>query len=212
MTRRPARTAPGAGLVLAVLGFTALLAGWAPPAAGATAADPADRPPVKSRIDHVAVTRAGRVVTVSAQLSGGFPPDIADQIQNGVPKDLFYTVTLNRRHRNWFDEEMASATVRFQIKYDTLAGRYRIRRVGPEGDTREQEVADYAEAVRAVSHIEGVRLVLPKDVADYSHYVSAKAEMRAVKMPLYLDYVFFFIPRLEFETPWARTRSLESPR
>jgi Domain of unknown function (DUF4390) len=150
-------------------------------------------------------------VTVSAHLSGGFPADIAEQIQNGVPKDLFYTVTLNRRHRNWFDEELASATVQFQIRYDTLAGRYTIRRIGPRRATHEQEVSDYADAVRAVSHIEGVRLILPKDAGDFTQYVSAKAEMRAVRMPL-LDYVFFFIPRLEFETPWARTGSLDDLR
>jgi len=200
-----------AGLYLAILGLPVAVAGAAAPEAqGAPAA--AGPAAAEGRIDRVVATRAGRVVTVSAHLAGGFPPDIAEQIQNGVPKDLFYTVVLDRRHRRWFDEELASATVQFQIKYDTLAGRYTIRRIGPGGDTHEQEVADYADAVRAVSHVEGVRLELPKDAADYTHYVSAKAEMRAVHMPLYLDYVLFFIPRLEFETPWARTRYLEDMR
>lgn len=197
-----------AGFLLAVPALPAAGAGRAAPEAQDAAAGPGGG----SRIDRVAATREGRVVTVSAHLAGGFPPDIADQIQNGVPKDLFYTVALERRHRRWFDEELMSATVQFQIKYDTLADRYRIRRTGPGGETREQEVADYADAVRAVSHIEGVRLTLPRDSADYTHYVSAKAEMRAVRMPLYLDYVFFFIPRLEFETPWARTGYLEDRR
>jgi len=204
MTKPPLR----AVLLLAVLTLSAL-----PATAFAAPDSPApDAPTGEGRIDRVDVTREGRLVTVSAHLAGGFPPEIADQIQNGVPKDLFYTVTLNRRHRRWFDEELESATVRYQIKYDTLAGRYAIRRVGPDGEVREEQVADYAEAVRAVSQIEGVHLALPKDSPDYTHYVSAKAEMRAVELPLYLDYVLFFIPRLEYETPWARTGFLEDMR
>jgi hypothetical protein len=197
MTRRLVR----AGLVAWVLALP-----WVPvpPPGLAAAADP------EGRIDRVTAVRVGREVTVSAHLAGGFPPEIADEIRSGVPKDLFYTIALNRRHRRWFDEELASATVQFQIKYDTLAGHYTVRRIGPQGGAREQELEDYDAAVGAISTVEGVGLALPKGSRDYTHYVSAKAEMRAVELPLYLDYVFFFIPRLEYETPWARSAYLEA--
>jgi len=71
-------------------------------------------------------------------------------------------------------------------------------------------VPTYDEALEMVSWIRGVTLPLPPDEAGASHYVSVKAEMRAVRLPLYLDYVFFFIPILEFETPWARSPAVES--
>lgn len=166
----------------------------------------------EGHIDRVDVARDGRDLTVGAHLAGGFPPEIADQIQSGVPKDLFYTVALRRRHRNWFDEALADATVRYTIKFDTLAGRYRIRRLGPDGVVSARVVETYADAVAGVSTIEGVPLTLPKDAEDNAHYVVVKAEMRAVKLPLILDYVFFFIPRLEYETPWARSANVESLR
>jgi Domain of unknown function (DUF4390) len=164
----------------------------------------------EGRIDRVDVARDGRMLAVGAHLAGGFPPEIADQIQNGVPKDLFYTVTLKRRHRNWFDEGLTDATVHYTIKYDTLAGRYRIRRFGADGEVSAREVETYADAVANVSTIEAVPLTLPKDAEGNTHYVAVKAEMRAVKLPLLLDYVFFFIPRLEYETPWARSENVES--
>jgi len=208
------------GMLLAVLTlpvpFAPALAADAQPANGpqpangsqAVAALPRD----EGRIDRVDVALEGRLVTVSAHLTGGFPPEIEEQIESGVPKDLFYTIVLNRRHRRWFDEELESATVRFQIKYDTLSGQYRVLRVDPEGVRHEAELQTYGDAVAAVSHVDGVRLELPKDSPDYTHYVSVKAEMRAVELPLHLDYVFFFIPRLEYETPWARSGYLEDLR
>jgi hypothetical protein len=164
----------------------------------------------EGRIRQLSVTREGDAVSVSAFLATGFPEHIAEQIKSGVPKDLFYTVSLRRRHRRWFDEELASRTVQYTIKFDTLEGRYHIRRIDPDGSGTEVVVPTYAAAVDLVSWIRGVTLPLPTEEKGAGHYVSVKAEMRAVRLPLYLDYVFFFIPILEFETPWARSPMLES--
>ena len=163
----------------------------------------------EGRITDLVVTRNGNAVEVSAHLAGGFPTDVAEQIQSGVPKDLFYTVTMNRRHRRWFDEELFSRTVEYTIKLDTLEGRYHIRRTDPDGAQTETVVADYDAALAMVSEFRGVTLKIPAESPESTHYVAVKAEMRAVRLPLYLDYVFFFIPIQEYETPWARSRSVE---
>jgi len=164
----------------------------------------------EGRIRQLSVTRAGGDVSVSAFLATGFPEHIAEQIKSGVPKDLFYTVSMNRRHRRWFDEELASRTVQYTLKFDTLEGRYHIRRIDPDGTGTDIVAPTYDEALGMVSWIRGVTLPLPQEEEGASHYVSVKAEMRAVRLPLYLDYVFFFIPILEFETPWARSPAVES--
>jgi len=142
---------------------------------------------------------------VTARLEGGFPKKVVRQIRSGVPQDLFYTVTLRRRHRRWFDEELVARTVRYTVKFDTLRSRYQIRRTGPDGEITENEATTYAEAVAALSVLDRVAVPLPETGSDYTHYVTVKAEMRATALPLYLDYVFFFVPRLEYETPWARS-------
>lgn len=155
------------------------------------------------RINSVEVTQDEDGVSVSARLSGRIPNKVVREIRQGVPKDLFYTVTLNRRHRNWFDEELVASTVQYTIKYDTLEGRYHIHRIAPDGETSDQVVATYTAAVEAIFQISGVHLERPSLPGDY--YVRVKAEMRSVRLPLYLDYVFFFIPILEFETPWSQS-------
>ncbi len=165
-----------------------------------------------SRIGPVSVTRQQDAVLVNSTLEGGFPGEVVEQIRRGVPKDLFYTVTLKRRHRHFFDEEVAAITLQYTLKYDTLNSRYHIRRTDPDGAVTEQEVVTYAEALEVVSQVNGVSVTVPATVKNGTLYAAVKAEMRAVRLPLYLNYVFFFIPILEFETPWARSANLDFAR
>ncbi|MBI5136026.1 MAG: DUF4390 domain-containing protein [Nitrospirae bacterium] len=163
----------------------------------------------EGRIGAVTARMERGVVTVSATLEGGFPREVVEQIRRGVPKDLFYTVTVRRRHRRFFDEEVTAATVRYTIKYDTLDGWYHLRHVQPGGHVTERKVPSYAEALEIVARVDGVPLVVPPTAYPGTLYAAVKAEMRAVRQPFYLDYVFFFIPVLAFETPWARSANLE---
>jgi hypothetical protein len=182
---------------------------WALLALAATVfAAPAHAEP-EGRIGAVSATLERGVVTVSATLAGGFPREVVEQIRRGVPKDLFYTVTVRRRHRRFFDEEVTAATVQYTIKYDTLDGWYHLRHVQPGGQVTERKVPTYAEALAIVSRVDGVPLVVPPTAYPGTLYAAVKAEMRAVRQPLYLDYVFFFIPVLAFETPWERSPNLE---
>ncbi len=161
------------------------------------------------RITELDVARKGNTVVVSAGLTARFPKKVVKEIRRGVPKDLFYTVTLNRRHRRFFDEELVARTVRFTIKYDTLESRFHIRREDPDGAVTNEVFPTWAAAVEAVSRIRGVHMDIPAGPRNSVHYVRVRAEMRQVRLPLYLNYVFFFIPILEFETPWARSGSVE---
>jgi len=43
-----------------------------------------------------------------------------------------------------------------------------------------------------------------------TYYVSVKAQMKAAKLPLYLDYFLFFIPFLELDTPWADSNTFNA--
>lgn len=161
------------------------------------------------RITGLDVARKSNTVVVSADLTARFPKKVVREIRRGVPKDLFYTVTLNRRHRRFFDEELVARTVRFTIKYDTLESRFHIRREDPDGKVEDQVFPTWAAAVEAVSSIRGVHMDIPAGPPKSVHYVRVRAEMRQAHLPLYLNYVFFFIPILEFETPWARSGVVE---
>ncbi|MDH4229101.1 MAG: DUF4390 domain-containing protein [Nitrospirota bacterium] len=157
---------------------------------------------------ELTVRRADHTAWVSARLSGGLPNRVLKQIRRGVPQDLFYTVTVRRRHRRWFDEELLASTVRFTLRYDTLRGIWLIRRTAPDGAVFDTEAASQEQAVEAVSQLRDVAIEVPPMRRGEWYYISVKAEVRATPLPLYLDYVFFFVPHVEFETPWASSGPL----
>ncbi|MFQ5507908.1 MAG: DUF4390 domain-containing protein [Leptospirillia bacterium] len=163
----------------------------------------------EGRISKVVAEHREGGVQLSVELADGLPEEVAQEIKNGVPKELFYTISLRHPHRRWFDEDLGAWTVHYTIKHDTLEGRYHIRRTGINGDEAEEQVVPTFEAaMRVILRLKNVFLELPAASLDSSDYLVVKAEMRAVKLPLHLDYVFFFFPVLEFETPWARTPPL----
>ncbi len=144
-------------------------------------------------------------ILVSANLIRGFSQSTEEDIQNGIPKDLFYYILLKRKQTLWYDEEILSKTIKFTVKYDLLKKQYLIsKRIA--GTTTQQTAEDFIAMKRLISTIENVKIANTSllDARD-TYYVSIKAEMRATKLPFYLEYFLFFIPFLEVDTPWANS-------
>lgn len=142
-------------------------------------------------------------IRVSAELIRWMNPGLSEDIENGIPKDLFYTIVLKKRIAGWFDEEITSKTIKYTIKYDVLKKQYLITAWG--GDTTHKKVAESRqEMVGLISKVNNVKMSLVKKLkARHTYYVSVKAEMKASRLPFFLEYILFFIPVPELDTPWA---------
>jgi hypothetical protein len=101
------------------------------------------------------------------------------------------------------DEEVLSRTIKHTIKYDILKKQYLLI-TRTEQTPQEQKIENYEELLRLISEINNVKIT-PISFLDprETYYISVKAEMRATKLPFYLEYLLFFIPFLELDTPWA---------
>jgi hypothetical protein len=170
--------------------------------------------PVEARDERIAnltVRFEDGFVVVSADLILGFTPEAEDDIRSGVPKDLYYTVLLKQRKLVWFDEEVSSKTILYRVKYDTLKKQYIVLRISGR-ESQETILEDYASMKRLISRIEDAKIAPVKVLQKKgTYYVSIKTEMKASKIPLYLDYVFFFVPFLEIDTPWADSAPFYRP-
>jgi len=163
------------------------------------------------RVRLVELTQENGRIMVSAVLDPGFSPQTEDDIRNGISKDLYYYVVLKRRQRIWFDEEKAAATIKYGIKFNLLKQEYTVSARLPSGTTQ-TVFADFESAKRFVSRIERIPVASVRELqANKAHLVSVKAEMRAPRLPLYLDYFLFFIPFLEIDTPWADSPVFHPP-
>ena len=142
-------------------------------------------------------------IRVSAQLTRWMNPTLEEDIQNGIPKDLFYTIVLKKRIAGWFDEEISSKTIKHTIKYDVLKKQYFI--TTREGDNTVQKVTETRqEMMDLISKVNNVKMALIKRLKTrHTYYVSVKAEMKASRLPFFLEYILFFIPVPELDTPWA---------
>ena len=156
-------------------------------------------------ITDIAVTRDNNDLLVSALYKGGFTPEIKSEIINGVSREFFYYIVLHRVIPSWLDEEKASTTIRYSVKYDTLKKQFHVTRdiIG----AKEEHVFDsYDEMVEWVSRIDKVRFIPLRTLSGkHRYYVSIKAEIKAGELPFLLRYPLFFIPYSEFSTEWAHS-------
>jgi hypothetical protein len=142
-------------------------------------------------------------VAVSAELIRWYNRNIRDDLNNGIPKDLYYYLLLKKRQPGWFDEEIVSKTIKHTIKYDVLKKEYSIT-TRMDGQTSQKTVESFEEMADLISRIDHVKISSTKRMrARHTYYVSIKAEMRASNVPFFIEYILFFIPALELDTPWA---------
>jgi hypothetical protein len=158
------------------------------------------------RISDLSVKTAPKgEIIVSAKLLDAMEGKTINDIQHGIPKDLFYYVLLMRRQGGWFDEELLSRTVKYTVQYDVLKKRYLVH-IRRDTDETNQMVENLQEATDLISKIDNVKITETKTLnPKETYYVRIKAQMRASRVPFYLKYLLFFIPVLELDTPWADT-------
>lgn len=164
------------------------------------------------RIADLTVSIQPQEITVSAALINAMPDDVGEEIRQGISKDLYYYAVLKRKIPFWIDEELASATVRFRIRYDLVKKEFVVAHRQGETETR-RTAEQFADVRRLISRIRGVTIPLSIPLRrDDIYYVSVKAEMRSVKLPVYIEYVLFFLPTAQLTTPWTDSASFTADR
>lgn len=154
-------------------------------------------------ITDIDVSRSNNELLVTAAYEGGFTPEIKQEIINGVSRELFYYITLQRVMTNWIDEEKISKTIKYTLKYDILKKQFLVVKI-IENSREERVFESYSEMIEWVSKIEKVSLTPINTLrTKHKYYVSIKAEIKAGELPFILRYLLFFIPYSEFSTGWV---------
>lgn len=141
-------------------------------------------------------------VKSSFVVKNAFTPQIDEAIASGVPTSFTFRAEVNLSHGLfWFDERFAEIEFRHTVKYDTLKQEYTV--VREELGKEVVRTADNAEMKRLMSVVEPVRLLPTARMKSGEKYdLRIKAELSEVKLPLSLDYLFFFVKLWDFETDW----------
>jgi Domain of unknown function (DUF4390) len=154
-------------------------------------------------LHELVLTHTDHEVLLYIHLQGGFPQDILEAIDSGIPITIAYHVRLYRKRGLWFDEEVLAKTIKHTVKYDTLKKQYRVSEIN--GLFSNMKVTKHEPTmVRWMSAIEGQPLIpfhLLQPGEEY--YVKVMADLRAVKSPFPLSHMPFLASLWDTGTPWT---------
>jgi hypothetical protein len=158
----------------------------------------------KATIKDILVTTDKTNLLLYASVIDCFNPDIEDAVLAGVPTTFTFLVNLYME-RSWFpDKKLKSMKINHTIKYDNVKKNFNV---SVDNQKTWENFSDFESAKRMMTDINAVPLedihALKKDVY---YYVKLKAKLDQIRLPLHLEYLFFFVSVLEFETDWRQER------
>jgi hypothetical protein len=158
----------------------------------------------EAAIKDVLVTQSVDYIQLYAKVNNAISTDMDTAILAGVPTTITFLVDLYQERSLWFDKKVAGVVIKQTIKYDKVKKTFYVwlpNRQEPEG------FQDFASAKRAITELNGVVVAPVMQLQRYTPtYIMIKAKLDKVRLPLGMEYVFFFVSLWDFETDWYKQR------
>ena len=153
-------------------------------------------------IRDLLVTNNASHLLVYARVTNCFTKEIEAAILAGVPTTFTFILELFQERSGWWDKKLIRTTLRHTIKYDNVK---KLFHVSADGKNEATAFPDFENAKRAMADLNGVPLVPLKALQKNAYfYVLSKVKLDKVRLPLHLEYLFFFVSLWDFETGWYR--------
>jgi hypothetical protein len=159
---------------------------------------------IQADIKDVLITQSIDYIHLYAKVNNAISKDMEKAILAGVPTTITFIVDLYQERSLWFDRKAAGVVIKQTIKYDKVKKTFYIwlhSRQEPEG------FQDFESAKRAITELNGVVVAPVRQLQQYTPtYIMIKAKLDKVRLPLGMEYVFFFVSLWDFETDWYKQR------
>ncbi len=155
----------------------------------------------KAAIRDIQLKRAEGVWKISFDVEDCFTEKIEEAIQSGIPTTFTFYIHLHQKRGWWKDRKLASVEVRHTVQYHPIQKVYQIK-LGE--DHSALAASSLEEAKKMMSRVRelGIRPSSPFEPG-VPAYFRIKAELDPVRLPLHLEYLFFFVSLWDFETDWV---------
>jgi len=149
--------------------------------------------------DLLITNNAGQI-TIYARVVNCFTPDMEAAMLAGVPTTFTFFFDFYQKRSFWWDKKLARSVVNHTLKYDNVKKNFLFTSTNrPETDT----FTTLETAKRAMADLNGVVAYQVKALEkDKSYYLKMKAKLYQVRLPLHMEYLFFFVSLWDFETDW----------
>ena len=162
---------------------------------------PAESLASEARVTDLLITNTSDNLLVYLKVENCFTEKIEKAILAGIPTTFTFILELYRERRYWLDKRVSFLEVQHTIKYDNVK---KILYVVFQGKKPEQ-FKEFSRAKTAMSELNGaVFTPLQQMTKGGRYYLRVKAKLEEVRLPLHLEYVFFFVSLWNFETDWLK--------
>ena len=151
-------------------------------------------------IRNILITNNKRDLLIYFYVGGSFTPKIEEAVQSGISTTFIYKVALYHKSGDMLGAKVASREISHTIKYDSLKKDYTITMSEKKEPFVTQDFRKAKEIMAKVDAFPAIPLDLLHRETPYS--LQIKAELDTIKLPLLLNYMFFFVSYWDFETAW----------
>jgi hypothetical protein len=156
----------------------------------------------EAKFADLLITNNAGQITVYAQVTNCFTPDMEAAILAGIPTTFTFLFDFYQERSYWWDKKMARRIIQHTIKYDNVKKDFLVSSTNrPEADTFQT----FEQAKKAMADLNGVVVYQVNSLEqDRSYYLKMKAKLEQVRLPLHMEYLFFFVSLWDFETEWHK--------
>ncbi|MFH1081022.1 MAG: DUF4390 domain-containing protein [Pseudomonadota bacterium] len=159
---------------------------------------------IQAEIKDVLITQSIEYIHLYAKVNNAISRDMEKAILAGVPTTITFLIDLYQERSLFFDKKAASVIIKQTIKYDNVKKTFYVwlpTSQEPEG------FQDIESAKRAITELNGVVVAPVRQLQRYTPtYIMIKAKLDKVRLPLGMEYIFFFVSLWDFETDWYKQR------
>jgi hypothetical protein len=155
----------------------------------------------EARLTDIVVTNDGDDLSIYFSVIDCFTDEMKKAIENRITTTFTFFIILNEVRSFLWDKKIADLKISHSIVYDSLKKVYEVRISEKNNDLI--SVPDFHEARNLMSKIVGIKVTELSRLHQGKRYeIQMMAELEKIRLPLYLDYVFFFLSLWNFETDW----------
>jgi len=157
---------------------------------------------IDPKITDILITNNRESVLLYARLVNGFKPEMEMAVLAGIPAVFTFQLEVYQERSLVWDKTIASHEIKRTMKYDNLKKTFSIY---TNGNQQPVIFSDFESAQKAMTDFNGINAVpLSSLTKGENYYMLIKVKMDKVRLPLRMEYVFFFVSFWDFETAWNR--------
>ncbi|PKN36973.1 MAG: hypothetical protein CVU62_12830 [Deltaproteobacteria bacterium HGW-Deltaproteobacteria-2] len=157
---------------------------------------------IEPKITDILVTNNRESVLLYARLVNGFKPEMEMAILAGIPAVFTLQLEVYQERSIAWDKKITGYEIKRTMKYDNLKKTFSIY---TNGNQQPVIFSDFESAQKAMTDFNGIIAVpLSSLTKGKNYYMLIKVKMDKVRLPLRMEYVFFFVSFWDFETAWNR--------